>query len=160
MAKMDIKTCIEEEFSFLESEYNFACSRSEKIDGGFEFEYLNSTTGVCITYEFREAYIFIMLYRLIGGKLIKNPFRIGLDTSLNGYGLDDFILINDPSAMVKPAYQYGEQSEFYTGKDGLRQYCKLFAINLKRFGERILAGDFTEFSEAQKIVRARIMDQN
>jgi hypothetical protein len=156
MNKTEVEIFIEEEFLFLEKEYSFSNAVSKSINGGFEFEYSNSTTGVCITYEYKEAYLFVMLYRLVEGKLVKNPARINFDSILNGIGLDDIIMLHDPNAMVKPAYQYGNQSDFYTKKDGLRLYIRLFAENLKRFGINVLKGDFSEFRDAEKLVKARI----
>jgi hypothetical protein len=34
-----------------------------------------------------------MLYRLKEGVLVENPLRIGKDSSIHGYGLDDIIEI-------------------------------------------------------------------
>lgn len=156
MQKTDVEKYIEGEFQFLENEYEFERIHSKKIDGGFEFLYLNKTTAVCITYEFREGYLFILLYRLLDGELKRNPIRITAETELTGFGLDDIISLHNPEAIVKPVYTYGEKSEYYTEKDGLRRYFKLFADNLKKYGADILSGKFDDFSGAEKIVKARI----
>lgn len=52
--------------------------------------------------------------------------------------------------------QKGEKSEYYTKKDGLRRYIRLFADNLKKYGTDILLGNFDDFVSAEKIVKARI----
>ena len=61
-----------------------------------ELIYINKVTGVKIRYEYREGYIFIMLYKLVNGELIENPFNIKSDTRLYGYGLDDLTRIIQP----------------------------------------------------------------
>ncbi|MBK8503664.1 MAG: hypothetical protein IPL46_16510 [Saprospiraceae bacterium] len=94
----------------------------QKEDWGYELIYLNNTTGVKITYEFREAYIFIMLIKLVDGSLIENPRSIQENNVLYGYGLDDVIGLRNPQALIKPAYQYGEESEYYDKKKGLTLY--------------------------------------
>jgi hypothetical protein len=156
MKKTDVEKYIENEFQFLESEYDFKRNYSKKIDGGFEFLFLNKTTAVCITYEFREGYLFILLYRLLDGEFKRNPIRITAETELTGFGLDDIILLHNKDAIVKPVYTYGEKSEYYTEKDGLRHYFRLFADNLKKYGSDILSGKFDDFVGADKIVKARI----
>jgi len=157
MQKTDIEKYIEGEFQFLEQEYEFKHIHSKKIEGGYEFLYLNNTSAVCITYEFREGYLFIVLYRLLDGEFRRNPIRITSETELNGFGLDDIISLHNPKDMVKPIYTYGEDAEYYTEKDGLRRYFKLFADNLKKYGADILSGKFDEFINVEEIVKARIL---
>ncbi len=156
MGKADLKKFVFEEFGFVEKEFGLARLYSKQIEGGFEFAYRNATTAVCLTYEFREAYLFVMLYRLVNGEFVKNPTRVALDTPLNGYALDDIVSLHNPDALVKPAYQYGERAEFYTNKEGLRLYFRLFAENLRKYGARVMMGNFEDFEGADKIVRSRI----
>ena len=84
MADKDFDFLAKQQFSFLESEYNFRLSRCDKEDWGYELIYMSDSTGVKITYEYREAYIFIMLYKLIDGDLKENPRNINDNTILYG----------------------------------------------------------------------------
>ncbi|MBI3143582.1 MAG: hypothetical protein HYZ16_12215 [Bacteroidetes bacterium] len=156
MAAKDFDIIAQEQFKFLESEYSFRLSKCEKEDWGYELIYLNDTTGVKITYEYREAYVFIMLYQLIDGELRENPRSIDNNTILHGYGLDDLISLRNPQALIKPAYNYGEQSKYYDEKNGLLLYVSEFAGNLKRYAKDVLKGDFTIFHELDKIVKERV----
>src|SRR6185503_13198680 len=110
--------------------------------------------------EFQEAYIFIMLYQLVNGLLIDNPGSIKHDTVLYGFGLDDIINLRDPSALIKPAYDYGEESKYYDKERGLEQYVSAFAYNLKKYASDLLSGDFKIFKEVDKIVKERSIRMN
>lgn len=160
MAAKDFDIIAQEQFKFLLSKYDFRLSKCEKEDWGYELIYLNDTTGVKITYEYREAYVFIMLYQLIEGELQDNPRSIEGDTILLGYGLDDLISVRNPQALIKPAYEYGELSEYYDKEKGLSLYVTAFANNLKTSAKDILSGDFTVFPDLDKIVKDRIKKYN
>lgn len=156
MAAKDFDIIAQEQFKFLTSEYGFRLSKCDKEDWGYELIYLNDTTGVKITYEYREAYVFIMLYQLIDGELRENPRSIDDNTILHGYGLDDLIGLRNSQALIKPAFEYGEQSEYYDEEKGLLLYVSAFAENLKIYAKDILGGDFTVFPELDKIVKDRV----
>jgi hypothetical protein len=156
MDAKDFDIIAQEQFKFLVSEYDFRLSKCEKEDWGYELIYLNDTTGVKITYEYREAYVFITLYQLEDGELRENPRNIEDNTTLYGYGLDDLIGVRNPQALIKPAFEYGEQSEYYDKEKGLLLYVSAFAENLKTYAKDILGGDFTVFPELDKIVKDRV----
>jgi hypothetical protein len=160
MADRDFDVVAKEQFSFLQSEFEFNLLRFNKEDWGYELLYTNDTTGVKITYEYQAAYIFITVYRLIDGEFRENPRKMMEETILNGYGLDDIISVQNTEALIKPAYEYGENSEYYDEDKGLTLYTSAFAKNLKTYGGKLLQGDFTIFSEADKIVKKRIRDYN
>ena len=156
MVSKDFDVIAKEQFKFLVTDFGFQLSKSEKEDWGYELIYLSKTTGVKITYEFREAYIFIMLYKLVDGSLIANPRSIQENTILYGYGLDDIIGLRNPQNLIKPAYQYGEESEYYDKQKGLTLYVTAFANNLKEHASDVLAGDFKIFDEAYRVVKERV----
>ena len=160
MPTKDFDIIAQEQFKFLLSEYDFRLSKCEKEDWGYELIYLNDTTGVKITYEYREAYVFIMLYQLMEGELQENPRSIEGDTVLLGYGLDDLISLRNPQALAKPAYEYEEQSEYYDKEEGLSLFVKAFADSLKISAKDILSGDFSVFPDLDKIVKERIKKYN
>jgi len=149
-----------EQFIFLISEYNFVLLKSEKEDWGYELVYLNKTTGIKITYEYREAYVFIMLYQLDKGELRENQGSINDNTVLYGYGFDDLINLRNPQALVKPAYEYGERSIYYDKESGLLEYVSAFSNNLKKYAKDILKGDFTVFPDLDKVVKERVKKYN
>lgn len=143
------------QFKFLELDFDFQLTKCCEHNWGYEMIYLNNKVGIKITYEFGEAYIFILLYKLIDGKLIENPHIIKNDTLLYGYGLDDIINLRNPSALIKPAYQYGSKSEYYDKEKGLTLYVSAFADNLKKYATDILNGNFEIFIATDKVVKER-----
>ena len=156
MTEKDFDIIAQEQFKLLKSEYDFRLVKCEKENWGYELIYLNDTTGIKITYEYREAYVFIMLYQLKDGELRENPRNVDANTTLYGYGLDDLISLRNPDALIKPAYEYGEESEYYDIENGMSLYVSAFAGNLKEYAKDILTGDFTVFSELDKIVKERM----
>lgn len=144
-----------DQFKFLVSDYGFKRLKKRKHPWGYEFIFVNNITGVRITYEFREAYIFIMLYRLINGKLVKNPSPITENSVLNAFCLDDIVSIRNPDATMKPAYYYGIESEFYNKEQGMTLYVSKFADNLKIYAADVLTGNFEIFTKLDQIVKKR-----
>ena len=145
-----------EQFNFLESEYNFRLSKCDKKDWGYEIVYLNNTTGVKIIHEYRESYIFILLYRLVNEKLIEASGNIKEDTILHSYGLDDIVNLHNPSALISPTYEYPDASKFHDQHKGMSLYVSAFADNLKTYAKDVLIGNFEIFPELDKVVKERV----
>jgi hypothetical protein len=146
---------VEEEFRFLISDFQFHLEKCKKIDGGFDIVYANNVCGVRIYYEFREAYIFITLYKLQNGRLIANPRPLKPESKLTGYSLDYILLQRAPNAIVKPVYSYGAGSEFYDKERGVALYVSKFAKNLREHASDVLRGDFKIFEKLEPIVKKR-----
>ncbi|MCG6168916.1 hypothetical protein EHQ12_05370 [Leptospira gomenensis] len=155
MKKPSFDILIRKCFKFLELDYQFRFVKSKKENWGYEILYLNETTGVKIIYEYRESYIFIILYRLIDGELIENPGEIFQNTKLNCFGLDDIINLRNPSALLSPTYEYPENSHYFNKKNGWEQYVSDFAENLKTYASDVLSGNFEIFQTIDPIVKER-----
>jgi hypothetical protein len=146
---------VEKQFNFLGADYGFRLEHCKKVEGGYDILFLNDRCGVHITYEFREAYVFIALHKLQNGKFIDNPRPITAESVLTGFSLDDILFLKSPSAIVKPAYAYGADSEFYDKERGLTLYVSRFAENLKKYASDVLVGDFKIFEALEPIVKKR-----
>ena len=70
------------------------------------------------------------------------------------------IILRNPDDLIKPTYEYDEQSEYFKENDGLSLYVAAFAGNLKAYAKDILNGDFTVFPDLDKIVKERIKKYN
>lgn len=57
-------------FRFLIDEFGMRVERSVKTDYGYDLLYVNDRCGVHIVYEFAEAYVFLSIHRLNGGKFV------------------------------------------------------------------------------------------
>lgn len=108
MATKSFDLIAKQEFSFLESEYGFKLLKCNKEDWSYELIYVNDSTEVKITYKYREAYILVVLYKLVEGDLQENPRNVEDSTVLYGYGLDDILMLCNLDSLIKPAYEYGE----------------------------------------------------
>lgn len=140
------------QFGFLRSKYNFKLVACNEEYWGYEIIYRNTTTGVKIIYSFQEAYISIVLYKLVNGALIKNPEPIQKDSILYCHALDDIISHRWPVI-----YQYGEESRYHDKRNGLTYYVTAFSENLKYNASDVLRGDFTIFNKMDEMVKKRIM---
>lgn len=155
MSKQNFDEIAIDKFAYLVSNYGFRLSECNKEEWGYKIVFLNATTGVQIIYEFREAYIFVTLYKLVDGKLVENPRTIYDDTELHGFSLDDILSIRNPEAQMRPAYQYGADSEFYDENKGMSLYVSKFADNLKNYASDVLSGNFEIFKDLDAIVKKR-----
>jgi hypothetical protein len=143
------------EFDFLTNEFGFRLVRCKQIDGGYDVLYLNAVCGVHITYEFREAYLFVNIHALRDGKFVENPRPVKQESVLTGYSLDDILNLRAPDAMMKPAYSYGADSEYYGKNYGLSLFVSKFAENLKTYASDVLSGDFSVFEVIEPVVKKR-----
>ncbi len=112
----DLGAMLLKTFQFLIDDFD--CQLTNQVDEALnsQFEYKNSTTGIVISYEKREQYIRIDLYRLVDGQIVKNITRaLKSNEPLNGFSLDYLMKIKDPTKrdIVLPIHKYGEDSEFY-----------------------------------------------
>jgi len=153
---MEIKSIFKEEFKFLIEKFEFHLKKGIQNKDYYEIIYLNSTTGVQIKYEYKESYIFIMLYKLDSGKLRMNPFNINQDTVLFGFSLDDILYLRNSESIIKPSYEYEEKSIFFNEKNGFKLYVSCFAKNLNEYAKDILMGDFSIFDKLNQLVKNRI----
>ena len=146
-----------EKFEFLTSDYSFRLAERRTSSGFCSLTFTNETAGVGvrITYESREAFVFVIIYRLVGGKIRENPRPINRESELTGYCLDDIVSLLGPGDALKPAYFYPPTSEFYDPNIGMELYVSRFADNLKRYASDVLTGDFRLFAQLETLVKKR-----
>lgn len=141
-------------FEFLIKDYCFRIISQSDEKSSYKMVLKNATTGVEIKYEVREAYINIMLYRLVNGEIRENnSIAIRNNESINGFNLDYIVNLRSPNDLIRPAYEYGELSEFYEEEYGLFKYVTKFSENLKKHAGDILNGEFDLFNVLDKFVK-------
>ena len=154
MKKKESEQIFEETFDFLKNEYGFNTVLSKREDLGYYFTAINSTTGIEINYEFKEAFIQIVIYRLIDGKIVKNITNaIKSNEPITGFSLEWILALRNPEAQIKPAYEYGIESPFYEKENGLKNYLSIVMERLKDYASDILEGDFSVFSTLDIMVK-------
>ncbi len=154
MRKKKLEQVFEQTFDFLKNEYGFNTILSEREDWGYYFTAINSTTGIEIQYEFKEAFIQIVIYRLIDGKIVKNITNaIKNNEPITGFSLEWILALKNAEAQIKPAYEYGIESKYYEKENGLKNYASIVAERLKEYASDILKGDFSVFSTLDIMVK-------
>jgi hypothetical protein len=139
----------------LEGKFGFKLVDVKQTDFSDYLTYQNSTTGIKIIYEPRECGIFILLSRLIDGKMPEYPIHIKANTILNSFDLEDII-----------SFKLSQKGIGYKFKNFFRKYNiyrkASLVRNLTRYSEEleehagyILKGDFGDFPELDKIVKNR-----
>lgn len=156
MIHKKVDEVIKTQFEFLKADFGFELSKSRKESWGYEFIYLNETTGVQLIHELREAYLYISLYKLDNGAFQENPKNITVDSTLFGYTFDDLVLLRNPKALIKPAYEYGVGSKYYDPESGLTLYISEFSSNMKEYASDLLQGNFDVFDQLDLIVKERV----
>jgi hypothetical protein len=144
----------QKEFEFLEQEFNYEVVEvREKSDGGF-VTYVNREAGVGVKllYEFSSAFVFVFICRLVDGELCENPLPIGDDTEIICFDFNDYL---EAESKMRPAYDYGEDSEYYDPQNGLRNFTREFAKRLQANGQQILKGDLSALPAMASIIKRR-----
>jgi hypothetical protein len=141
-------------FRFLESDYGYVLESTREEFWGGEVTYVcqNNSVGVRLVYEFSHAFVFVFIYRLVGGVILENKFPITDESTITCIDFND--ILDEPMKM-KPAYEYGDKCEFFDETSGLRNYVKQSADRLRQYGNDLLSGDFIRFSVAEKAIKAR-----
>lgn len=144
----------QKEFDFLEREFGYEAVKAKENRDGSLVKYINRDVGVGVKllYEFASAFVFVFIYRLVDGEIRDNPIPIRKDSDINCFDFNDYL---DSEKKMKPAYEYGEDSDYYDPKDGLRNFTKEFAERLRTEGQSILKGDLAILPEMASIIKRR-----
>ena len=137
-------------FSFLSADHDLDQVYEKSKKSGFRVLYKNQVVGVELTFELREFYLFVRVVRLRGGEFPSSPGEIQPDTNLDIFDLDDIVNLRSPKSLVTP----------YSGSAALDfaffdQIVAAQAENLRVFASDILDGDFSIFTELDRIVKER-----
>lgn len=111
-----------------------------------EITYKNQTTGIKVSFELRENQIFVYLIRLINGEI-----PAYLDAPSRWFYLDNLVKLRSPSTTL-PRKEFGD----WLTPDDIDDILTAYASALKKYGEDVLRGDFSVFTElAQQIDRPK-----
>jgi hypothetical protein len=135
-------------FGFLQTAFGFGLVTFEKWDQGHEVIYQSETTAVLIQYSSRHSYLHIMLYRLVEGRLVRNPLIPKPGSEVYGYPLNDLIDLTDPLERIRPMNDEQNSDQAATG-ECLTAYLCACARKLIFHGCEILTGDFRLIDQLQ-----------
>lgn len=151
MRKNILKNTFINAFNFLWDEFQFVVISDKKEDWGYTMEAKNAVAGVRITYEYREAYANIMIYKLINGQIVENTTKAILSNEkINGFSVDRVIAMLNPDDLQKPYYP--KQAEVNEECD-LYNYLSEVASKTRKYAKDILAGDFSIFDKLDSKVK-------
>ena len=137
-------------FNFLENDYGFYVEDQRADTWVYEIIFKNNFVAVTLTFELRDFYLFVKLSKLRAGELPPKPGEIRPETLLESFDLDDIVTIRSKESLIPP-YQLNTKFDEVL----LEDIVKRQGANLKLFAADILEGDFSLFSELDKIVKNR-----
>ncbi len=139
----------------LEDKFGFKIVDVKQTDFGDYLTYQNATTGVKISYEPKEGGIFVLLSRLINGKIPEYPIHIKADTILNSFDLEDIISFKLAQKGIGRKLKNYFRRYNFSRKASLVKNLTRYAEELEEYAAYILNGDFRDFPELDKIVKDR-----
>jgi hypothetical protein len=139
-------------FSYLSSEYGLERIAAEKNSLACSVTFSNNRIGVQISFEMKDGGIFVMLIRLVDGKLPPYEIFIKPGTVVNHFDLEDIVDLEDPEAALEQKYADDSDPTIQELEDNLHRYAEA----LHKYGNDILSGDFSIFPELEEIVKRRI----
>jgi len=142
------RLCIEK-LDFLEKDFGFKVVNREEEPYGVFITYQNSTTAVRISFEPREGGVFLLLSRLVEGKVPPYPIIVGENTALNSFYLDDLVALRAPS--LEFSFRKAKMSSVVQIESAVNEIGGV----LRKFASDILMGDFSIFKELAVIVKNR-----
>jgi hypothetical protein len=149
---------VKAQFRFLERDYFFKFHESIINTLSITIIYQNNTTAVSITLDQEFGMIFVDLIRLINNKISELPSEISKYTELNEFDFEDLLSIRNPKIKIeKPSL---DDLVFLPGWEKVvSRILHQYAINLKKYCDDVLKGDFYIFKELDKIVKKRAKAQ-
>jgi hypothetical protein len=156
MRKNELRETFITSFDFLWNSYGFVIKKDKKEDWGYTLEAVNKVAGIKVVYEYREAFVNVILYKLINGEIIENTNKAILNNEkINGFSIDYIIKLLNPDDLEKPYYP--KESEV-DEKNDLKFYVLKVAEKVKKYGTEILMGDFTLFDKLDTMVKEYYKD--
>jgi hypothetical protein len=149
----DVARVIENSFGFLQSEFEFREESREKKGSQFEVRFSTDSTGIIVSYDVRESYVFVKLCRLVNGRYESEAGEIRPDSEINCFDLNDLVhlrAVQDVVPELQPDKPFPEE--------GIEGIVVRHAQNLRNYATDVLRGDFSVFEDLDRIVKGRARD--
>lgn len=134
---------------FLEDDFCFELLKTEREPYGVFVTYQNPTTAVRVSLEPADGGIFVLLSKLVHGRIPKYPIFIKPRTRLHSFYLNDIVRLK----ALKGASDFAWQKASTVAE--ISTSLAAIAIILRRFASDILSGDFSVFVPLDRVVKAR-----
>jgi hypothetical protein len=142
---------VSKHFSYLRSDYGLEKIAVEKSSYECYVTFSNKKIAVQVSLEMKDGGIFVMLIRLVDGKLPTYEVFIRPDTAINHFDLEDVVDLKNPEFSLEQEYS----DESYPTIQELEENLSKYAEALRKYGKDILAGDFRLFPQLELVIRRR-----
>jgi hypothetical protein len=127
----------------------FIIIKKEKDALGVFITFQNPTTAVRVSFEPREGGIFVLVTRLVDGKIPAYPLFIGPDTVIHSFYLDDLVRVK------APGFQFGFTKQEFSTPAQIESALAEVAEQLEDYADDVTRGDFEIFNELDRVVKIR-----
>lgn len=134
---------------FLEDDFQFQLEKIERETFGVFIIYRNSSTAVRVSLEPREGGIFVLVCRLIDGKIPEYPIFVKPDTPVNCFYLDDIVRLKMGELPSRPVVK-----QLLSPADVEATLIEISSL-LREFAVDLLKGNFTIFADLDRVVKIR-----
>jgi hypothetical protein len=145
----DFERVCRERLRFLVGEFGFNLIKTEKEPSGVFITFQGPTTALRISLEPREGGIFILLTRLVRGKIPPYPIFVEPETPLNSFHLDDLIQLK------APGFLFSFRRQKVSSRSELNAALEEIADALRKYADEVLKGNFEVFGELSRVVKKR-----
>jgi hypothetical protein len=146
-----IQEILTKSFQFLIDDYNLFLVVNKKRDWGFKLVYKGTKVAISIIFEFRDAYVNIILHRLVNNEIQNDMYPSKPDIALNNIGLDYIVKFKNPSELTKPLYD--TLSDYYGKDNAFEIMVSRLSANLRKYASEVLKGNFDAFDEVNGFVK-------
>jgi hypothetical protein len=147
-----------EVFDFLSVGYGFKTLKIGKDGHGCRVIMINDMTGIGINYEPASLRIWVLLYRLVNQTLPEYQLTPLPGHPSDYFYLEDIVVAKDSRMNISPELAEAGRIGMNTpiAEEYLREKLHALADYVNRYAEEVLAGDFSIFKDAQKILDTRV----
>jgi len=142
-------TACEKAFAGLTAHYGFSEAKHKR--GQFQWEWVlkNPTTGIRVVYEVRELYVWVLVCRLVNGKIERTTGEIRPDTTISCFDLQGLLSLRKGDGDYR--FYHVTNVASYNLSEILEQYVQY----LEDYGADVLQGDFDVFRSLDAVVKNR-----
>lgn len=149
MNSQDFFIACEKAFAGLAKQYDFLIVEQKCKQMKWEWVIKNSATGILVTYEPRELYTWVLICRLLNGKIKHTVGEIKPDTTLSCFDLVDLLSLRKGDDK-KQLYQ-----SMNVAHHELSLILEQYVQDLLIYGSDVLQGNFQVFESLDTIVKKR-----
>ncbi len=141
-------------FALLESDFGFHILGENGKSERTTITYINtdSGVGVRILNEARDGFVFVLIGRLVEGKLVNNPQPITSPSDVNIFNFNDYLT---GDLKIRQAYDHEQNTRYCDEDNGLQFLVEDFAAKLREHGSHILSGDLSMLNAMGEIIMRR-----